>query len=86
MSVRPHGYVYVGQPRATCKMATANKPFVVFNPRLILRLYEANQHCGRVSYQKIQMGTSEYGQFRIPPYPRITSDGKVKLRCIWRVY
>ena len=29
------------------------------------------------------MATSEYGQFRIPPYPRITSDGKVKWRCIW---
>ena len=29
-----HAYVCVGQPHARCKMATVNKPFVVFNPRL----------------------------------------------------
>ena len=31
------------------------------------------------------MATSESAQFRIPPYPRITSDGKAKWRCIWPV-
>ena len=38
-----------------------------------------------MSYQNIPLATSESGQFRIPPCPRITSGGKAKWRCIWPV-